>query len=153
MRVLLDTNLLARWLNVEDRDHATAKESLRVLRQQGHVPCLVPQNLYEFWSVATRPTDANGLGMSVSEANAEIQRFAPPLFRLLRDERAILLRWQELVSKYEVKGKVAHDAQLVAAMLRHGISHLLTFNEKDFTRFAEIRTVTPQAMASGAAFL
>ncbi|HSK74585.1 MAG TPA: hypothetical protein VK892_22995 [Pyrinomonadaceae bacterium] len=37
-----------------------------------------------------------------------------------------------------MSGKNVHDARLTAAMIKHKISHLLTFNVKDFKRFVEI---------------
>jgi len=42
-----------------------------------------------------------------------------------------------------VLGKNVHDARLVAAMLEHNITHLLTLNVKDFKRFDEITVVDP----------
>jgi predicted nucleic acid-binding protein len=153
VNILLDTNILTRWVNTEDPQHDEAVQSLRLLRAGDHIPTLVPQNIYEFWVVATRPIAVNGLGMTTGAAHAELERFAPPLFALLQDERAILSRWQELVTKYDVKGKPAHDARLAAAMLRHGLTHLLTFNVSDFSRYAEITAVTPSDMISGAGLL
>ena len=49
-------------------------------------------------------------------------------FLFLRDERAVFEHWHDLVSQHEVRGKNAHDARLVAAMRRHGLTHLLTNN-------------------------
>ena len=57
--------------------------------------------------------------------------------------------WHDLVNRHEVKGKNAHDARIVAAMLRHGISHLLTFNAADFIRFAAIQVWTPSDIITG----
>lgn len=37
-----------------------------------------------------------------------------------------------------MKGKNAHDARLVAAMVRHGLTHILTFNAQDFSRYRGI---------------
>jgi hypothetical protein len=48
-----------------------------------------------------------------------------------------------------VGSKVAHDAKLVAAMVRHQVTHLLTFNVDDFARFAEITAITPDAVVTG----
>ena len=150
MNILLDTNILTRWVNTDDAQHLEAVECLRRLRTSGHIPAIVPQNLYEFWVVATRPIAVNGLGMTSGDAELELRRFGPPLFVLLQDERAILPRWQELVTKYDVKGKPAHDARLVAAMIRHGLSHLVTFNNSDYARYPEITAITPGAFISGA---
>jgi len=73
------------------------------------------------------------------------------LFPLLQDERAIFFRWLDLVTAHEVSGKPAHDAQLVAAMLRHSLSHLLTFNVSDFTRYSEVTPIHPNEVIAGTA--
>jgi predicted nucleic acid-binding protein len=87
--------------------------------------------------------DVNGLGMSAAEAKSELDGLWPS-FRLLRDERTIFEIWQRLILFHDVIGKHAHDARLVAAMLRHGITHLLTFNEPDFVRYSQITVLEPQ---------
>ena len=38
--------------------------------------------------------------------------------------------------KYRVSGVQVHDARLVAAMIVHDVTHILTFNTQDFTRYA-----------------
>jgi len=42
------------------------------------------------------------------------------------------------VVDFEVSGVKVHDARIVAAMLVHKISHILTFNTKDFSRYSGI---------------
>jgi predicted nucleic acid-binding protein len=148
MNVLLDTNVLTRIVNNVEPLYSKALQSVMILRSQGHDPCIVPQNLYEFWAVATRPLEQNGLGMTASETRAELNYFAPPLIRLFRDERAILPRWQDLVRAHDVLGKATHDARLVAAMLRHGIFYILTF-DVSLSRFDEVTVLTPDAVLSG----
>jgi predicted nucleic acid-binding protein len=118
------------------------------LKQHQHELVLVPQVLYEFWVVVTRPIASNGLGMTPSDATAHVVLMRS-LFRLLRDERAIYEIWEQLVGSLQIKGKPAHDARLAAAMQRHGITHLLTFNTADFTRFAFVTTFDPAAVLSG----
>jgi predicted nucleic acid-binding protein len=85
--------------------------------------------------------------VTVSEAEADISRLLE-LFHMYRDERAILDRWKEIVVQYEVQGKTAHDARLVAAMVRHGIEHLLTFNDQHFKRFTNIPVFHPANIGS-----
>jgi len=46
-----------------------------------------------------------------------------------------------------VVGKAAHDARLVAAMNRHALSHLLTFNVSDFKRYPAIQILDADKMA------
>ncbi len=144
MRVLIDTSVLARMASgPQDSQYEVAEAALDVIRQHGQQPVVVPQVLYEFWAVVTRPRADNGLGLSTEQAAAELARLAPPLFGLLRDERAILAHWRSLVRSYRVQGKTTHDARLVAAMMRHGVNTLLTFNIGHFTRFHEITAISP----------
>lgn len=142
MRILVDTNILLRGVEPGHAQHIQAMEATDVLRRQGHVLCLVPQNIYEFWVVATRPRDVNGLEMSPKEAEIAVLEILR-LFTLLRDERAIFEQWLDLVVKNEVRGVRSHDARLVAAMRRHGIEHILTFNAGDFGRHSDITILGP----------
>jgi predicted nucleic acid-binding protein len=143
MLVLVDTNVLLRTVEPLHSHHTAAVTVLRTIKQAGHELCVVPQIHYEFWVVATRPIAQNGLNMTPTEVEVELQRLGPPLFRLLRDERTVYDFWRELVGKHEVCGKQVHDARLVAAMCRHNITHLLTFNISDFQRYSEISLLDP----------
>lgn len=45
-------------------------------------------------------------------------------------------------------GKVnVHDTRLVAAMLVHGLTHILTFNISDFLPYPEITAVNPNLLS------
>lgn len=140
--ILIDTNVLLRAAQPAHSHHTIAIEAVKTARLRGYIPSLVPQILYEYWVVATRPTSENGLGMTVPEAEADISRLVS-LFHLFRDERAILDRWRTIVVQCEVQGKTAHDARLVAAMDRHGVQNLLTFNDQDFKRYPNIAIIHP----------
>jgi predicted nucleic acid-binding protein len=146
MRILIDTNLLTRLVQPGHPHQATALRALDALHARDETLCLVPQVLYEFWTVCTRPTDQNGLGLNVPAAAGELAQ-AKSLFVLLEEIPDIYAHWERLVIQYDVKGKNAHDARLVAAMMAQGISHLLTFNARDFTRYAEITLLAPEEVA------
>jgi predicted nucleic acid-binding protein len=103
---------------------------------------LVPQNLMELWVVATRPDSQNGLGLSIPEATLKLTRLKS-MFPLLPDTPAIYPVWEDLVIHYHVSGKPAHDARLVAAMLVHGLTAILTFDKTGFSRYAGIEVVHP----------
>lgn len=64
-------------------------------------------------------------------------------FTFLHDSEATHAIWRRLVLDYRVSGVQVHDARLVAAMLVHGVTHILTFNTDDFKRFVEITAVKP----------
>jgi predicted nucleic acid-binding protein len=49
----------------------------------------------------------------------------------------------QLVSAAQVIGRRVHDARLVAVMITHSVTHLLTFNRDDFRQFSMITVVTP----------
>jgi predicted nucleic acid-binding protein len=98
--------------------------------------------LIEFWNVYTRPLERNGLGHTAAEAEAEVNRLKA-FFSLLPDTAAIYQEWERLVVVYAVRGVNVHDAKLVAAMLVHGLTHVLTFNISDFARYSEITAVHP----------
>ena len=135
MIYLLDANLLLRLVEPTHHHHTTATEAVRLLRAQNIELRTAPQSFYEFWTVATRPGSANsGLGFSPSDATRAVNRFEA-LFPLL-PEVPLYAEWKRLVSTHGVSGKEAHDARLVAAMLTGGLSHIVTFNGKDFARYA-----------------
>lgn len=145
MRVLVDTNILARIAQQTHVHAPIATSALRCLMEAGHEVRIVPQVLYEYWAIATRPSSENGLGLTPEVANADVSEFKR-IFSVLRDERGILDLWQETVLQRNSLGKQSHDARLVAAMRRHGLTHLLTFNLADFRRYAEIELLDPHTL-------
>ncbi|HVX12481.1 MAG TPA: type II toxin-antitoxin system VapC family toxin [Pirellulales bacterium] len=147
MSILLDTNILTRSSEPLHPLHRIAVDAVGLLLQRSEEILLVPQNFYEFWVVATRATAQNGLGMSPSQAAAELIRFKID-FSVLDDVPAVFNVWNRLVLQYDIKGKNAHDARLVAAMLVHGVSRLLTFNKADFARYQSITAMSPHDIVS-----
>ena len=142
MNVLLDTNILLRTSQTDHTMHKHAVDAAALLRTGGETLCIVPQNLYEYWVVCTRPKGANGLGLSVPEAELELNKLAD-LLTVVEDTSAILPIWRKLVIQHQVIGKNAHDTRLVAAMIVHKIERILTFNVADFQRYKEIVAVSP----------
>ncbi len=67
MKILLDTNIIARLVDIAHPMHPIADAAIALLRTQGDELCLVPQVFYEIWVVGTRPKNANGLGKTVAE--------------------------------------------------------------------------------------
>jgi predicted nucleic acid-binding protein len=125
----------------------TARVAIKALTARGHELHLVPQNLVELWVVATRPVSQNGLGFSTREATSELMRLKS-MFPLLPDTPAIYPVWESLVIRYQVSGKPAHDARLVAAMQVHGLTSILTFDKSGFSRYAGVEVVDPVEAAT-----
>ena len=145
--MLLDTNTLLRTLQPLHPQREAARVAIKALAARGHELHLVPQNLVELWVVATRPVSQNGLGLSTTEAAAELMRLKS-MFPLLPDTPAIYPVWESLVIQYQVSGKPAHDARLVAAMQVHRLTTILTFDKAGFSRYAGIKVVDPSDAAT-----
>jgi predicted nucleic acid-binding protein len=119
---------------------------VRTLRAEGHSLRATPQNCVEFWNVATRPIDKNGFGLLPADAD-RLLRLVERLFPVLPDSPAVYPQWRQLVVLYDVSGVQVHDARLVAAMIVHSVTHILTFNVTDFVRYAALGIVAVDPLA------
>jgi hypothetical protein len=79
--------------------HAVSK----VIRQKDAV-FFCSQNIAEFWNVATRPADLNGLGLSREEVLQEVSSIER-LLTFLPDIPAIYPAWKEIVADNKVQGQ------------------------------------------------
>jgi predicted nucleic acid-binding protein len=143
MTCLPDSNIVLRLVNKLDPNHLLVSNALRKLEGNGEILIIVPQILVEFWVVATRPKDVNGLGMRPDEAQIELD-YLQEMFTLFPENAKIFDEWKAIVTKHKVSGKPSHDARIVAAMKTHKIDKILTLNPQDFKRFDEIISITPQ---------
>jgi predicted nucleic acid-binding protein len=143
--VLVDTNVMLRLAQPNHRQYRAATDSVARARLAGEALYVTPQNIAEFWAAATRPVGAaNGLGLTTAAVAAEIGTIER-LFQLAADDPAIYSTWKGLVVTHRVLGTQVYDARLVAAMLVHGISHILTFNVADFSRY-RVAVLHPAAL-------
>jgi hypothetical protein len=147
MIVVIDANVLLRFADLTAAQYPIATGALSALRAQGDFLRTIPQSLYEFWVVATRPVANNGLGLSIAECDQTLAHIEA-LFPLLPDPPTLFDEWRILVVANGCHGKVAHDARYVAALRGHGLTHLLTFNVADFVRFPGITVLDPTAVAA-----
>jgi predicted nucleic acid-binding protein len=103
---------------------------------------VTPQIMAEFWNVATRSIEHNGLGLAHAQAEEELLHLEAFVV-LLGETAEVYAEWKQLVVAHSVTGVKVHDARLVAAMNAHGISRILTFNGQDFERYPGIEILTP----------
>jgi predicted nucleic acid-binding protein len=142
---LIDTNILLRNWQSNHSMHRLAADALsRLIEQEEHL-VIVPQNISELWNVCTRPLENNGLGLTVEETITAIEELEQ-VFHLYLDIPELYFQWKELVVRYSVCGAKVHDAKLVAACLVHNLTHILTFNERDFLRYQEITVINPEKL-------
>lgn len=141
--VLLDTNILVFLADAESPRHLACRRTVEGLLSSGDQPTICPQVAYEFWNVATRPKTANGLGWTVADTHRAIERFCRA-FWVIHDSSDVLDVWLSLVRERELKGKRIHDAHLLATMLAHGVTYLLTYNLSDFPPVSGVFIKAPE---------
>ncbi|MUG95265.1 PIN domain-containing protein [Scytonema sp. UIC 10036] len=144
-KYLLDTNVVLRFCNPSDVQHRLTRDAVSFLLERGDECFLTAQVIVEFWVVATRPTEVNGLGWTVEQTRNTVDRLCAR-FPMLEESSQIFSHWLDLVTTSLVMGKQTHDARIVAVMLVCEITHLLTFNPKDFAITSSITTVRPQEL-------
>ena len=143
--ILADTNVLLRLLHPSHHHFGLAENALTSLRLRGEEFCIAPQNLIEFWAVATRPRNENGLGMSVDQVAKEMSGLRQ-FFHLLPYASEVSEVWKRIVIDYAVIGKQTHDAHIVAIMQINRVSSILTFNASHFSRFPDITAINPSEL-------
>jgi predicted nucleic acid-binding protein len=139
---LLDTNILLGLADLGGVERVKTDQTVLHLIERGHTCYLTAQVLIEFWSVATRPLEANGLGLDVATCDREVGRLLQ-LFSFLDEPPSIFNSWHRLVIEHNVSGRRVHDIRLLALMQDQKITHLLTLNSRDFPKVPGITVVEP----------
>ncbi len=143
MSYLVDTNVFLRIVPKTDPDRATALNALRKLIEMGEELYYTTQVLAEFWTVCTRPLTARG-GYGLSSAKTERKaRMIERYCKFAPETVAAHDEWRRLIVAHAVQGVQVHDARLVAVMKTCSVTHLLTFEKGNFTRFQGITVVAP----------
>ena len=142
MRVLIDTNILLRSAQPNHPLYPQATSAVAKLMRDRHEVFVCAQNVVEFWNVATRPAELNGLGLSQEEALLEVSSIEG-FFTLLPDVPSIYATWKEVVREHRVQGVKVYDTRLVAVMTVYRVDSVLTFNAADFKRYTSIAILHP----------
>ena len=143
MRYLVDSNVLLRLLERNDPHHNTIRQAVRTLFARGDELCCAPQNIVELWNVSTRPaTTRGGFGLTTAETDRRV-RLIERVFTILEETPSVYQEWRRLVVGNSVIGVQVHDAHIVAVMNVHGMTHVLTLNGADFSRYSGITCVPP----------
>lgn len=135
---LLDTNVLIARSHPKRRGHEAARG---LLAAEGDL-ATTPQVIREFLVVATRPFEANGLGLTVDQAVHSAEAFLERL-RLLPEDARVAWRLRQLVREGRCQGVTIHDANVVASALVHGVQRIVTDNARHFERFADLVEIVP----------
>jgi predicted nucleic acid-binding protein len=140
---LVETNVLLRQFEPAHAQYRAAVDGTLRLIESGEPVHVAAQNVTEFWAVATRPRQANGLGLDAITAEAAIETIERT-FALLPDDPAIHRHWKRLVAQHRVIGRRVFDIRIVAVMLVHGVERILTFNADDFAGYG-VEVIDPAA--------
>ncbi len=92
MRILLDTNIIIRAAQPNQPTWPDINQALTAQVAHGCTLCVVPQNIYEFWVVATRRLAQNGFGLTPADAKSLVDATHGRL-TVLRDEGGIFELW------------------------------------------------------------
>src|SRR6266566_2492907 len=139
---LVDSNILLRWVKPDHNDYPLVVSAIDAILRGNDVLCYTSQTVGAFWNTCTRPLDRNGYALSPQETDRRAKHFEEKL-RLLPDSLAVHEEWRKLLVTYGVSGVQVHDARLAAAMRVHGVKRILTFNDRDFSRYRDIEAVQP----------
>jgi len=133
--LFIDSNVLVYAQLAESPWHEPARQALQQAAKAQRPLWISRQVIREYAVIMSRP-----------------QTFAAPLtptllierigyfrqhFQIADDTAAVTEALLRLLNNYPIGGKQVHDANLLAIMQVQGIRHLLTHNEKDFTRFGD----------------
>jgi predicted nucleic acid-binding protein len=145
MRYLIDTNILLRFFDRQDPRNSDILAALDILTTNNAEVYICGQVLIEYWAAATRPREVNGLGLSPQQADVNLADIET-LFECLPEPFDVIDRWRQLAREYSVSGKQAHDTRIAAFMLAYNITHILTLNSNDFSRYEGIIPITPHEL-------
>ncbi len=137
--LFLDTNILLIATDESRPHHQFARKVIATHNRSGIHLGVSGQIIREYLVVATRVPEANGLGLGSDEALSNVEVFRQRLV-FFDETEAVSNELRSLIGSCELTGKRIHDANVVATMLTHGLSKLITENQGDFSVFSDIKT-------------
>lgn len=138
-RCFVDTNVLVYSTIAGNPWYEEARLWLVSQHEIGISLCVTPQILREYLVVLTR-----GMVFEVQftvEQAVSVLKDMLSWLHVLAEPASLHVLLCELSLKHQVRGKHIHDANVVAAMLFHGVRYLATYNRVDFLAFDEIALV------------
>jgi predicted nucleic acid-binding protein len=133
-RIFIDTNILINALVAESPRYFHARGMLSRLENSEQEGWISRQMLREFLAAMSRPQMfSHRLSpKEVIVAAKELER----QFHVAEESGLVTEQLYVLLDEIPCGGRQTYDANIVATMLAHGISRLLTYNRADFQRFA-----------------
>lgn len=140
-RAFVDTNVLLRALTPQMEMHTEAEALLERRWANGDELWVSRQVIREYIAQITRP-QAFMQPLTVTQVAAQVE-IIQVLFHVADDTAEVTAQLVTLLGTHPTGGKQIHDANIVATMLTHGITILLTANIADMRRFQDKITLIP----------
>lgn len=146
--ILLDTNIL---VYAADDTSSFQKTCVKIRTKvlNGEIPaCISPQILNEFYVIITNPTLMRN-PFKPTEAIEEIEKYVQSknIMKIYPAEGTM----EKMISLFKIKPvkmrKGIFDLHLAATMLVNEITHLCTYNTKDFKHLKNIILVKPEDLS------
>jgi len=140
--IAIDTNLLV-YAHREDTDfHDRAFRVLKELAESGSSWAIPWPCLHEFLAITTHPRIFNPPSpLSIAIKAMEVW-LAVPSCVMLAEGPGYFEVLSNLMNRSKIAGPKVHDARVAALCLHHGVRELWTA-DRDFSRFADLRTTNP----------
>ncbi len=136
--VFIDTCVLVYATTPLSPFHQAARDALGTTAGDGAIS---RQVLREFLAVMSR-VQASAAPLAMPVLAAAVNAFALR-YSVLEDGPAVTDELLRLLASTACGGRQIHDANIVATMLSHGVTRLLTHNVADFHRFEPQIEVVP----------
>ena len=133
--MFVDTNVFVNSRIPDAPDHDAARARLDQALRGGEPLRISRQIVREYLAVVTRP-QAWTAGITRDDALDDARRLLNG-FEILEDGPVVTASLIALCREVPAGGAQIHDANIVATMLAHGESRLLTFNVSDFRRYGD----------------
>jgi predicted nucleic acid-binding protein len=135
-QVFLDTNVLVYASVLESPWFKSAQDIIRRLENKNTTIYISRQIIREYIATLSRP-QTFPVKLTNNDILAHISDYINR-YNIIDENSAVTEKLFELFNKFEIGGKQIHDASIVATMLSHGVSTLITYNVTDFVRFSDL---------------
>ena len=140
--IAVDTNILVYAHRIDSPWHPAAEKCVRELAE-GRESWAVPWPcVHEFFSIVTHPRIYDPPTPPAAALDQIDAWLESPSLVLLAESPAYWTVLKSVLSRSGVRGPRVHDGRIAALCREHGVRELWS-TDRDFTRFAEIKTRNP----------
>lgn len=140
--IAVDTNLLVYAHRRDSAFHEKARKSISALAEGSAPWAIAWPCAHEFFAIATHPRiykPASTIDQAIAQIDAWLQS---PTLVLLAESETHWSVLREMLLHGDITGPAVHDARIAALCRQHRVSQLWTA-DRDFSRFADLKTVNP----------